>query len=107
MSFDFSKALSVPKCLILSTKHELNIWTPCGTSLSIITTKTPFSSSLLISLHHESVNRASCIKTDISIYRDCFTDIPAELADIFIKFADMPAEVIWFSITGFLFIKYF
>jgi hypothetical protein len=29
-SLDFSKALSVPGCLISSTKRELNIRTPCG-----------------------------------------------------------------------------
>jgi hypothetical protein len=70
----------------LLTKHKLNMWTPCGTSLSIMTTKTPFSNSPLISLHHKSVNGVSCTKTDISTYRYC-------LADIFVEFADMPAEL--------------
>jgi hypothetical protein len=68
-------------------KRELNIQTPCGTSLSIITAKTPFSSSPLISLRHKSVNGASCTRTDISACGDCLIDMPAELAD-------MPAEVI-------------
>ena len=62
-------------------------------SFFIITTKTPFSSSLLIFLCHKSVNGASCIKTDISVYRDCFADILAELADMPIKLVDMPVEL--------------
>jgi hypothetical protein len=52
---------------------------PCRISLFIITTKTPFLSSLLISLHHESVKGASYTKTDISIGGDCLMDIPAEV----------------------------
>ena len=78
-SFDFSKALLVLGCLILSTKHELNIRTLCGTSLSTITIKTPFSNSPLISLCRESVNGVSCTRTDISINRDCLVDILAEV----------------------------
>ena len=62
-------------------------------SFSIITAKTPFLSSPLISLYYESINGASCTKTDISIYRDCLADIPVELADIPAKLTDMPVEV--------------
>ena len=54
-----------------------------------MTTKTPFLNSPLISLHHKSVNKASCTKTNISIYRDCFIDIPVELVDIPIKLIDI------------------
>jgi len=71
--------LSVLKYLILSTKCELNIWAPCGTSLSVITAKTPFLSSPLISLCCKSVNGVSCTKTDISAGRDCLADIPTEV----------------------------
>ena len=91
----------------MSTKRELNIQTPCGTFLSAITTKTPFSSSPLISLYHKSINGASCTRTDISIYRDCFVDIPAELVDIPVKLVNMPIKVIWFFVIGFLFMGYF
>jgi hypothetical protein len=73
---------------------------PYRTSLFIITAKTPFLSSLLIFLHHKSVNRASCTRTDIFIYRDCPINMPIELIDILIK-------IIWFSVAGFLFIEYF
>ena len=114
MSLNFLKALLVLGCLILLIKHELNIQTPCGMSFSTMTTKTPFSSSLLISLHRESVNGVSYTRTDISAYRVCLADmpaeladIPAELADIPAELADMPAEVMWFSVTGFLFAGYF
>ena len=89
MSLDFLKALSVLGYLILLIKHKLNIWTPYRTSLSIMTTKTPFSSSPLISLRRESVNVASCTRTDISACGDCL--------------ADMPAELMWFSVVGFSF----
>jgi hypothetical protein len=78
--------LLVLGCLILLIKRELNIRTPCGTSLSVTTAKTPFSSSLLISLRYKFVKGVSCTRTDISIGRDCLTD--------------MPAEVIWFSVIG-------
>jgi hypothetical protein len=57
----------VPRCLILLTKHELNIQTPYRTSFTITVAKTPFSSSLLISLRRESINRASYIRTNISV----------------------------------------
>jgi hypothetical protein len=78
----------------LSIKRELNIQTPYGTSLSAITIKTPFLSSLLISLCYKSVNGASCTKTDISICRDCLTDIPVELIDMPVELMDIPVEVI-------------
>jgi len=77
----------------LLIKHKLNIQTPCGTSLSIITVKMPFLSSLLISLCYKSVKGVFCTKTNISIGRDCLVDLPA--------------EVRWFSVTGFLVIGYF
>ena len=79
MSLNFSKALLILGYLISLIKRELNIWTPYGTSLSIITTKTPFLSSLLISLHYKSVKRVSCTRTDIFIGGDCLADIPAEV----------------------------
>ena len=81
-------------------KRKLNIQTPCGISLSTITTKTPFLSSLLISLCCKSVNGVSCTRTDISACGDCLvnmptelTDIPAELADVPAELADIPAEL--------------
>ena len=66
---------------------------PYRMSLSIITTKTPFLSSLLISLRHESVKGVSYTRTDISTGGDCLIDIPV--------------EVRWFSIMGFLVAGYF
>jgi hypothetical protein len=60
-------------------KHKLNIQIPCKISLSIITTKIPFLSSLLISLRYKSIKGDSCIKTDISIGGDCLMDIPVEV----------------------------
>ena len=63
-------------------------------SFSAITTKTLFLSSLLISLHHKSVNGGFCTRTNISIYGDCLTDMPIGLMDIFIKLIDIPIEVI-------------
>ena len=78
-SLDFLKALLVLGYLILLIKHELNIRTPCGTSLSIITTKTPFLSSPLISLRRESVNGISYTRTNISAGGDYLADIPAEV----------------------------
>ena len=48
-------------------------------SFSIITAKTPFLSSLLISLYYKSVNRVSYTKTNISINKDYLTNIPAEV----------------------------
>ena len=63
-------------------------------SLSTITTKTLFLSSLLISLRRKSVNRGSCTKTNISACGDCLADIPVGLTDISTKLADIPTEVI-------------
>jgi len=53
--------------------------TPCGTSFSIITAKTPFLSSPLISLRRESVKGVSYTRTNISIGGDCLADIPIEV----------------------------
>ena len=75
----FLKALLVLGCLILLIKRELKIRTPYGTSFSITTAKTPFLSSLLISLHYKSIKGVSCTRTNISIGGDCFADIPAEV----------------------------
>jgi hypothetical protein len=69
----------VPGCLISLTKHELNIRTPCGTSFIVMVTETPFSNSLLISLRRESVNRASCIRTNISVGGGFFIGASAEV----------------------------
>ena len=79
MSLNFLKALSVLGCLILLTKRKLNIRTPCGTSLSIITANIPFLSSPLISLRYKSIKGVSYTRTDISIGRDCLIDIPTEV----------------------------
>ena len=79
MSLNFLKALSVPRCLISLIKHKLNIRTLCGISLSIITAKIPFLSSPLISLRYKSVKGVSYTRTNISIDRDCFADIPTEV----------------------------
>ena len=48
-------------------------------SLSIITVKTPFLSSPLISLYYKSVNKVFYIRTNISIGGDCLIDIPAKV----------------------------
>jgi hypothetical protein len=48
-------------------------------SFSVITIKTPFLSSPLISLYCKSINGVSCTRTDISINRDCLVDILAEV----------------------------
>ena len=48
-------------------------------SLSITIIKTPFLSSLLISLYYKSVKGISYTRTDISIGGDCLTDIPAKV----------------------------
>ena len=63
-------------------------------SLSAITIKILFLSSLLISLRCKSVNGVSCTKTNISACRDCLTDIPAGLIDIFIKLIGIPVKLI-------------
>jgi hypothetical protein len=78
-SLDFSKALLVLKCLISSTNRELNIRTPYRTLLSVTTVKTPFSSSLLISLRRESVKGVSYTRTNISINRSYFIGIFIEV----------------------------
>jgi hypothetical protein len=54
--------------------------------LSIITVKTPFLSSLLISLCYKSIKGVSYIRTNIFINRSCFISV-------FI-------EVKWFSVIG-------
>ena len=48
-------------------------------SLSIIIIKTPFLSSLLISLYYKSVNRVSYIRINIFIGGDYLIDIPVEV----------------------------
>ena len=80
MSLNFLKALSVLGCLILLIKRELNIRTPCGTSLSIITAKTPFLSSPLISLYYKSIKGVSYTRTNISIGGGYLIDISAEVS---------------------------
>ena len=74
-SLDFLKALLVLGYLISLIKHKLNIQAPCGMSFSIITTKTPFLSSPLISLYYKSIKGVSYTRTNISVGRDCFTDV--------------------------------
>ena len=63
-------------------------------SLSAITIKIFFLSSLLVSLCRKSVNGGFCTRTNISVYGDCLTDIPVGLADIPAELVDMPVEVI-------------
>ena len=48
---------------------------PYKTSFSIIIIKTPFLNSLLISLRHESINKTSYIRINISINRSYFINI--------------------------------
>ena len=67
---------------------------PHRISLSITTIKIPFLSSLLISLHCESVNGVFYTRTDISACGDCLTDIPIGLADIPIELMGMPIKLI-------------
>ena len=52
---------------------------PCRISPSIITIKTPFLNSLLISLYYKSIKGVSYTRTDISIGRDYLTDISTEV----------------------------
>ena len=52
---------------------------PYGISLSIITIKTPFLNSLLISLYYKSVKEVFYTKTNISTGRYCFIDIPIKV----------------------------
>ncbi len=47
--------------------------------LFIITTKTPFLSSPLISLYYKSIKGVSCTRTNIFISGDCLIDIPVEV----------------------------
>ena len=54
-------------------------------SLSVITAKTPFLSSLLISLRCKSVKGVSCIRTDISACGDCLIDMLVKLIGIFME----------------------
>ena len=55
-------------------------------SLSIITTKTPFLSSLLISLHCKSVKGVSYTRTNIFIGGGCLTDISIDVSiEVFIE----------------------
>jgi len=63
----------------LLIKRKLNIRTPCGMSLSVITVKVPFLSSPLISLRRKSINGVSYIRTNISIGGDYLADIPVEV----------------------------
>ena len=65
--------------LILLIKRKLNIRTPYGTSFSVITAKTPFLSSLLISLRYKSVKGVSYTRTNIFIGGGCLIDIPTEV----------------------------
>ena len=66
----------------------MNIQTPYRISFSIITIKIPFLNSLLISLRYKSIKGIFCTKNNI------FTGGG--------YFIDMPIEVKWFSIIGFL-----
>ena len=52
---------------------------PYKIPLFIITAKTPFLSSLLISLYYKPLKGVSCTKTNISIGRDYLIDIPIEV----------------------------
>ena len=79
MSLNFLKALLVLGCLISLIKRELKIRTPCGTSFSVITAKTPFLSSPLISLYYKSIKGVSYTRTNISIGGGCLIDVPAEV----------------------------
>ena len=60
-------------------KRELNIQTPYKISLSVITAKTSFLSSLLISLYRKSIKGVSCIKTNIFTGGYCLVDIPVKV----------------------------
>jgi len=52
---------------------------PCEILLSITTVKTPFSSSLLISLYCESIKGVSYIRTNIFVDRSYFMGISMEV----------------------------
>ena len=62
-------------------------------SFSVITVKTPFLSSLLISLHHNFINGVSCTRTNISACKDCLADMPVKLTDMPVELMDMPIEL--------------
>ena len=79
MSLNFLKALLVLGYLISSIKRKLNIQTPYEMSLSIITAKTPFLSSLLISLYYKSVKGVSCTRSNISAGVSYLADLPIEV----------------------------
>jgi hypothetical protein len=78
-SLDFLKALLILGCLISLINRELNIQTPCRTSLSVITIKMPFSSSLLISLYYESIKGVSYTRTNIFVDRSYFIGVSVEV----------------------------
>ena len=78
-SLDFLKALLILGCLILLIKRKLKIRMPYRTSFSVITVKTPFLSSPLISLYYKSIKGVSYTRTNISIGGDCLIDIPIEI----------------------------
>jgi hypothetical protein len=63
----------------LLIKRKLNMRTPFRMSLFVIVIKTPFLSSLLISLYCKSVNRAFYTRTNIFIGRGCLIGISAEV----------------------------
>jgi hypothetical protein len=48
-------------------------------SFSVTTAKTPFLSSLLISLYYKSIKGVSYTRTNISIGGGCLTDMPIEV----------------------------
>ena len=48
-------------------------------SFSVITVKTPFLSSVLISLYYKSVKGVSYIRTDIFAGGNCLVDMPIEV----------------------------
>ena len=52
---------------------------PYKTFFSVITIKTPFLNSLLISLYYKSVKGVFCTKTNIFTGGDYFADMPAEV----------------------------
>ena len=53
---------------------------PYKISLSIITVKMPFLSSLLIFLYYKSVKGVSCTRTDIFIGGGCLVDMFIEMS---------------------------
>ena len=63
---------------------------PYRTSFSIIIVKIPFLSSLLISLHYDSVNGVFYTRTNIFTCGDCLADMPMELVDMPVELAGMP-----------------